>query len=244
MKFSFVLLTWNRYRFLEICLEALVQSIAESDQCEVIVMDNGSTDGTGTVLERYRDSTLVRVIRLDKNYGINGYKKLFEEAKGEYIVTVDDDVLKFPPNIDHIFSEYMESFPGYGYLALNVVQNEFTNGAKPGPELYTAEVSDGKTVLLGPAGGWCACFRRSDFRKIRLRFKFFRLNMKLSEDGFITWNFKRKLHLKCGIIQDAVCLHACGPYYAQQYGHLDREIEKYSASGLRTFVEEYKKFQK
>lgn len=244
MKFSFVLLTWNRYRFLEICVEALIQCIAERDQCEVIVMDNGSTDGTVEVLKRYRDSKLVRVISLDKNYGINSYKKLFEEAKGEYIVTVDDDVLQFPAKVDQIFSEYMEAFPDYGYLALNVVQNEFTNGAKPAPELYTEEIKDGKTVNLGPAGGWCACFRKSDYRKIRLRFKFFRLNMKLSEDGFITWNFKTKLHLKSGIIKDAVCFHACGPYYAQQYGHLDREIEKYSISGLQTFVEEYKKFQK
>ena len=76
MKFSFVLLTWNRYRFLEICLEALVQRIAESDQCGVNVMDNGSTDGTGAVLERYRDSTLVRVIRLDKGQGVRQIPQL------------------------------------------------------------------------------------------------------------------------------------------------------------------------
>ena len=205
-------------------MKALIESLAESDQCEVIVMDNGSTDGTGEVLQRYRESKLVRVIRLEKNYGINAYKKLFDEVKGEYIVTVDDDVLQFPAKIDRIFSDYMDAFPEYGYLSLNVLQNEFTNGAKPGLELYTEETKDGRTVQLGPAGGWCACFRRSDYRKIRLRFKFFRLNMKLSEDGFITWNFKRKLHLKSGVIKDAICFHACGPHYAQQYGHLDREI--------------------
>jgi glycosyltransferase involved in cell wall biosynthesis len=243
MKFSFVILTWNRFRFLETCIEALVQSIADSDHCEVIVMDNGSTDKTDEVLQRYSDSKLVHVIRRDKNYGVNSYKKLFHEAKGEYIVTVDDDVLQFPANIDLLFSEYMDAFPDYGYIALNVLQNEFTNGAKPEPGLYTEETRNGKTMQLGPAGGWCACFRKSDYQKIRLRLKFFRLNMKLSEDGFITWNFKKKLHLKSGLIKDAVCFHACGPYYAQQYGHLDREIEKYSASGLQSFVDEYKKFQ-
>lgn len=240
MKFSFVLLTWNRYRFLEICLEALLGSIADKDQCEILVMDNGSTDKTREVLGRYGEGSPLRAIFRDKNYGLNGYKDLFAAAKGDYIVTVDDDVLKFPASTDRIFAEYMEAFPDYGYLALNVVQNEFTNGAKPGRESYTDEVRDGRTVQSGPAGGWCACFRRSDYRKIRLRLRLFPFSMKHPEDGFISRSLRSKLHLKSGVIKNAVCFHATGPHYAKEFGHLEREIEKYTESGLHGFADKYK----
>jgi glycosyltransferase involved in cell wall biosynthesis len=244
MRFSFVLLTWNRYKFLEKCLEGLISSIANQDDAEVIVMDNGSTDKTQEILNRYQDSKLVRVLRRKKNYGLNSYKKLFDEGRGEYIVIVDDDVLQFPPRVDKIFAVYMQTFPDYGFVALNVVQDEFTNGAKPGPENYTEETRKGKTIQRGPTGGWCACFRNSDYRKIRLRLMFANLSMKRSEDGFIASNLEKKLSLKSGIIKDAVCFHASGPYYAQQFGHLDREIEKYSKSGLGSFVKEYQKYYK
>lgn len=241
MKFSFLLLTWNRYRFLEACLEALLRSVADKHECEVLVLDNGSTDKTREVLERYTEASPLRAIFRDRNYGLNAYKDLFAMAKGDYIVTVDDDVLEFPAKVDRIFAEYMEAFPDYGYLALNVIQNEFTNGAKPGPEAYTLETSNGKTIQRGPAGGWCTCFRRSEYRKIRLRVRLFPLSMKHGEDAWISWNLRRKLHLKSGIIRDAVCFHATGPHYARQFGHLEREIEKYAKAGLHDFVDEYKK---
>jgi glycosyltransferase involved in cell wall biosynthesis len=224
------------------CLEALTHSIAEIGDCEVIVMDNGSTDKTRGVLERYRNNELVKVIYREKNYGLNAFKKLFREAQGEYIVSVDDDVVQFPDDVDLIFGEYMKTFPDFGYVALNVVQNEFTNGAKPGPERYTEETRNGKTIQVGPTGAWCSCFRKSDFQKVRLGFRIIPLSMKRSQDGILIWMFKRKLHLKSGIIKDAVCFHMNGPYYAKQYGHLDHEIEKYSKAGLQSFVKEFKKF--
>ena len=70
------------------------------------------------------------------------------------------------------------------------------------------------------------------------------LSMKRLHDGFLVKNFERKLSLKSGIIKDAFCLHAAGPYYAKQYGHLEREIEKYSKSGLKSFVKEYQEYSK
>lgn len=244
VKFSFVLLTWNRYKFLEKCLEALVSSIHDHSQSELIVMDNGSTDRTHEILSQYRSLSFVRIMFRKKNYGLNSYKRLFEEGKGQYIVVVDDDVLEFPPKLDLIFADYMQAFPEYGFIGLNVIQNEFTNGAKPGPECYIEEQRGGRNILKGPTGGWCACFRKSDYRKLRLRLMFTNLNMKRSEDGFFVKYFQQKLSLKSGIIKDSACFHASGPFYAKQYGHLDREIEKYSRSGLRSFVEEYQKYDR
>lgn len=243
MTIGFVILTWNRYRFLELCLEALISSLAEPTNCEILVMNNGSTDATRQVLDRYRDNPLLRVIHRKRNYGLNAYKQLLDAVDTDYIVVVDDDVIQFPPGLDRIFLDAMQALPQYGYLALDVVQDDFTNGAKPGPEHYSAETINGHTVLRGPTGGWCTCFRRADFRKIRLGLKFANLNMKRSEDTFLSVTLEKKLGLKSGILPGSVCLHACGPYYAKQYGHLDREIEKYANSGLTTFVDAYREYR-
>ena len=243
MKMSFVILTWNRPKFLELCLEALIGSISDPAQCEIVVMDNGSTDSTPALLKQYADRSLVRTITRRKNYGINSYKKLFGAVKGEYVVIVDDDVLKFPPDLDQLFLQYMATFTGYGLIALNVVQNEFTDGSKPGPEQYTEETIGDKTIQLGPTGGWCACFRRRDYLRLWPWRWLVNLDMKRSEDGFLVELFDRRLGLKSGIIRDHLCFHASGPYYAKMYGHLDREIAKYEMSGLPDFVQTYEEFK-
>ncbi|TDO21420.1 glycosyltransferase family 2 protein [Pedobacter duraquae] len=242
MKISFVLLTWNRYKFLEKCLEALIPAIAHPEHAEIIVMDNGSTDNTPNVLARYASQKNLKVVTRKKNYGLNAYKKLFGMAKGEYVVIVDDDVLSFPKGLDDIFVDYMNAFPDYGFIALNVIQDKFTKGAKPPQENYTDDVRGDKIIEKGPTGGWCACFRKKQYNKVRLRFIFTNLDMKQSEDGLLSHLMLRRLKLKSGLIKNELCLHACGPHYAKVYGHMERELEKYEKSGLQHIVEEYKNY--
>ncbi len=239
MKFSFIILTWNRKLFLEICLDQLLKSIGSLDDAEVVIMDNGSTDGTQAFLEAYENRENIKIVKLDKNYGLNSYKKLIGKATGEYIIVVDDDVLAFPDNIKQVFESYMTDFPEFGFLALDVVQNEYTNGAKPTVDFYTEIEKNGKIVQQGPTGGWCTCFRRRDFKKISILFYLKNLNMKSGEDGTLSRLFNKWLKLKSGVIKDQRCFHASGPHYSKQYGCLDRDIEKYREAGLDSFVRMY-----
>lgn len=142
MQFSFVILSWNRAAFLEKCVATLLNNIAHVEQSEIIILDNGSTDRTNEVLNNFAHHKCIKIIKRKKNHGLNSYKKLFNTAKGKYIVVVDDDVLEFPKNIDSVFDNYMNCFTDYGFLALDVVQNEFTNGAKPSAEHYIEETRD------------------------------------------------------------------------------------------------------
>lgn len=78
---------------------------------EVIVVDNASTDGaTEMVEEEFAD---VKLIKLDKNIGIAGWNKGFEEAKGEYVLVLEDD-----------------SYPGVKTinLATNCIKNDLQIG--------------------------------------------------------------------------------------------------------------------
>jgi hypothetical protein len=84
---SIVTICWNRKE--EIC-ESLgrIREI-EYDNLEIIVVDNCSTDGTLEKIER--EFPEVRLIKMFKNTGIEAYNIGFKNAKGDYIVILDDD---------------------------------------------------------------------------------------------------------------------------------------------------------
>ncbi|MGP8214412.1 MAG: glycosyltransferase family 2 protein [Bacteroidia bacterium] len=239
---SICILTRNRPKFLKICVNNLLEKLYYLENYEIIIMDNGSTDQTKKLLEEYGQSKKIRILRNKKHIGLNGFKKLFRKAKGEYIIEIDDDVLEFPLYFDRTMVEYINVYTDYGYLALNVVQNEFTNGAKPDDTHYTDDIRKDKIVQQGPAGAWCTCFRRNDYRKVRIPFDLLPLSLRRTQDSVLAGLFNKYLKLKPGIIKTDICFHASGPYYAKQYGYLETEIEKYQDNNLASFVEHYKSF--
>lgn len=242
MKITICILTWNRPKFLEQCIDDILHKIFYKQDAEILIMDDGSADETEALLKKYANNHLIKIIKRRKHAGISCYKKLFRKAKGEYIIEIDDDVLEFPRHFDKTMVEYMQAYPDYGFLALNVIQNEFTNGAKPEDSHYMEDMRDGKVIQKGPTGGWCACFRKSDYRKVSLRFNLIRLNFKKGEDGTLSALFERHLNLKSGVIKNHTCFHASGPHYAKQYGYLKRDIEKYESNQLTSMSELYVSF--
>lgn len=84
---SIVTICWNRKA--DIC-ESL-SKIREIDysNMEVIVVDNASEDGTQETIER--EFPEVRLIKMFRNIGIEAYNIGFKNAKGEYIIILDDD---------------------------------------------------------------------------------------------------------------------------------------------------------
>ena len=243
IKFSFVILTWNRSIMLSICIKNLLQSIQDQEVSEIIIMDNGSADDTSTLLTSYSNHPLFRIYRLSENYGLNSYKKLLSKARGKFIIMIDEDVLSFPGYLDTLFERYFAAFPDYGFLALDVVQNEFTNGAKPAEHFYLDDSRVDLTIQRGPTGAWCSCFRRSNFRKVKIFFNLLNISMRRSHDTTLSFLFRNVLRLKHGIIKGQTCFHACGPYYAQMYGYLDMQAEKYRTAGIDDLYQAYKTFK-
>ncbi len=242
-KFTFAILTWNRKAFLVQCVNSLVENLGPADDSEILLTDNGSTDGTWQFIETFRNDPRFKISRIEQNAGLNAYKSLIAKASGKYVVVIDDDVLLFPADMKGIFERYLNGFPDFGFLSLDVVQNEHTNGAKPEETHYVDIHRGGLTMQLGPAGAWCACFRRRDFRRMRFFFNRKHLSMRASHDSHLTGLFAKWLRLKSGIIKGHRCFHACGPYYAKQHGFLDREIEKYNIDGMDAFVKAYSEFK-
>lgn len=238
---SICILTRNRPKFLEMCLDNVLKNLYY-DNVEILIMADGFNSTTEKVLQKHVGNNKIKIFRNKKHIGLNAFKQLFRKAKGHYLIQIDDDAIEFPSRFDQIIVEYMNLFSDYGFVALNVIQNEFTNGSKLDDSHFTEDIRGEKIIQYGPAGGWCACFRRSDFKKIRILFNLNNLSMRKDQIQVLSGLVEKYLKLKRGIIKNVVCFHASGPYYAKQFGYLESEIEKYEENGLPSFVENYKSF--
>lgn len=90
---SVIIPTYNRQESLKKCLDSIFQ-IDYSDY-EVIVVNDGSTDGTKEFLEKYKQKhSQLKALHLDKNYGPSvARNKGIEIAQGEIIAFTDDDCI-------------------------------------------------------------------------------------------------------------------------------------------------------
>ena len=90
---SVLIPTWNGKDLLRACLDSLAQQTFKN--CEVIVADNGSTDGTDAMLaEQY---PWVRVVALERNLGFaRGVHAAYGAARGELIVLLNNDTEAAP----------------------------------------------------------------------------------------------------------------------------------------------------
>ena len=90
MKVSVIILNWNGQALLEEFLPSVIAN-TPSDIAEVVVADNGSTDGSIEMLNEKFPS--VRIITLDKNYGFaEGYNKAINQTDATYTVLLNSDV--------------------------------------------------------------------------------------------------------------------------------------------------------
>jgi glycosyltransferase involved in cell wall biosynthesis len=97
MNASIVIVTRNRAEHLAATLESLRQVVVPVGlDCELMVIDNGSTDETARVVESFdHGEILVRHVFEAKRGKSAGMNRAFIEARGDFILSADDDV-RFP----------------------------------------------------------------------------------------------------------------------------------------------------
>ena len=86
---SILIVNWNTRDLVLKCLDSLPSNVS-GVPVEVIVVDNGSTDGSGDVLEPRRDITLIRNAR---NLGFAAaVNQGFRRSAGEFVLLLNSDV--------------------------------------------------------------------------------------------------------------------------------------------------------
>ena len=88
MKASVIVLSWNGKEYLPACLDAVLSQ--DYSDFEVIVVDNGSTDGSSELVrERYPE---VRLLENDRNLGFAGGNNVgLRAANGDVLVLLNQD---------------------------------------------------------------------------------------------------------------------------------------------------------
>jgi hypothetical protein len=93
-KTSVIILNWNGEELLKQFLPS-VTAHTISEECAVVVADNGSTDGSVTFLQNQFPD--LELILLDQNHGFaEGYNKAIQQVDSDYVILLNSDVETTP----------------------------------------------------------------------------------------------------------------------------------------------------
>lgn len=209
-------LTHDRVHLLRQCVENVLARTSDLTT-EIVIWNNGSTDGTAAYLDSIEDKR-IRVVDHPENIGQNGYAEAFRLTTAPYMVELDDDMIDAPHEWDRALLEAFERLPSIGFLAANLVDNPHDQAARvmyhERPHLYTTVEENGVTLLRGPVGGGCALTSRELHDRVG-GFKQRRGEVFFLEDEAYVASIA-KLGYGAAYLKDVQLLHAGGSYYAPE----------------------------
>lgn len=96
MLFSVVIPVYNVESYLEECLHSILNQIAQlKEECEVLLIDDGSTDRSGKICDEYLEKYpgIIRVFH-NTNHGLLWTRRFgFKQVQGDYVINCDSDDL-------------------------------------------------------------------------------------------------------------------------------------------------------
>ncbi|MCD8291522.1 MAG: glycosyltransferase [Prevotella sp.] len=109
---SYIIPMYNSEAYVSICLDSILKQGLEEDEYEVIVVNDGSTDRGGEIVNRYcKKHANFRLINKE-NGGVSSARNVgIEEAKGEYIYFIDSDDRLLPKGMQIIRDCYLNKYP-------------------------------------------------------------------------------------------------------------------------------------
>ncbi|HQU37247.1 MAG TPA: glycosyltransferase family 2 protein [Anaerolineales bacterium] len=127
---SIVLVCWNNKAYLDPCLKSLYDGGLKSS-FDVVVVDNGSTDGSQQMLaEKYPQ---VKVIQNAGNVGLGkASNQGIEATNGRHVLLLNNDTLVNAPALD-VLVEYLDAHPRAGATAGRLLNPDgsFQSGFAP-----------------------------------------------------------------------------------------------------------------
>lgn len=90
MKVSIIITNFNYGKYLARCIRSCMSQSFETNEFEIIVTDDNSTDDSLAILEQFKKN--ITIIRNKKNIGVAAsVNKAVKIAKGDYFIRVDSD---------------------------------------------------------------------------------------------------------------------------------------------------------
>jgi len=210
-QFSIVIPVYNVAPYLRGCLDSVVVAVGNAKTtAEVICVDDGSTDDTGTILDEYAtvngsDNLAFHVIH-QQNAGVSAARNAaLDKATGEWVIMLDGDD-KLSPDLLARLCEIIRLHPdcdaiGFGMVRVNERGETLSRfGCDVAPEVTT-----GDDILLDGRGPkshfiWSSSdkiYRRSVIERYRIRYV---NGIRVGEDSL----FVQEFFARCGkVVLDA-----------------------------------------
>lgn len=169
MKLSYIVTVYNTENMIARCMKSLLEQNLEEDEYEILLVDNGSTDNSGSVCDEYAAKyNNVRALHLE-NLGAGASRNSgIKAAKGEYIWYIDSDDL-IEPNVtrDLLYKAIEQSLDVISFDLQLAWEDENLNVLRTEPYIITnksgKDVMDGEEYSLNvgmPSAQWCSLYRR------------------------------------------------------------------------------------
>lgn len=189
MKLSFIVPVYKVEKYLRECVDSILCQL--NDDCEIILVDDGSPDCCGAICEEYSRNNRNVITVHQKNMGLSGARNSgLSRAKGDYIAFVDSDD-RIAPGAIGIILETLNSLQ-YDMYFMDVIKLYPDGTTEPMDKQLCVEKINGKPKMdvihyltsqnKYPGAAWSKIYRRSFLERNSICFPFDR---RLNEDlGF------------------------------------------------------------
>lgn len=160
MKLSIIVPVYNVEAFLKKCVDSLLAQDLPADEYEIIIVDDGSTDGSGALADALvAEHRNIRVIH-QRNRGLSGARNAgIPVALGDYVMFVDSDDFLCPNVLGTLVAQMEEKqldILRFNYQNVNMDSEVFEPNKYVKPYVdYSGEVCDGELFLNERLGFAC-----------------------------------------------------------------------------------------
>lgn len=126
MRLSIIIPVYNVEKYVSQCLDSVLEQDIDSDNYEIIIVNDGSTDGSLRIIQNYaKIHDQIKIID-KKNGGVGSARNCgIDAAKGKYIYFLDpDDYL-----ISNSLKELVDTSEGYNLDVLTFLSGFFSNSS-------------------------------------------------------------------------------------------------------------------
>ncbi len=156
---SIVMPTFNKKERLELTLESFRYQTMDLNHFEIIIVDDGSLDGTKDMLKILEQGLPIRYIKTDNEGRSAARNKGIEMASGNIIIFCDDDLIVAPTFVEaHVNAHNEESCVAHGNI-YNLPYLKFFKNPSTG-EMYEHQGRDSLEIVKQ------YCIKKEDIRDI------------------------------------------------------------------------------
>lgn len=93
---SVIIATYNRAKVIGHCLQALQHQTLGLEHLEVVIVDDGSTDGTEDIVSKHESHLPIRYLRIPHSGAAIARNRGIRESRGRLLLFIDSDIVASP----------------------------------------------------------------------------------------------------------------------------------------------------